>query len=248
MALVVFNHETNWTESLKLDERFVSMYGKDLRIKQRWKADGKGGSVIGFGASVYPACILLVQFFESDMGNEFIRGKRCLELGTGVGLGSIAAVLGGAMEVTCTDGDDSLLSLIEENSHRNLNRVQLKKLKIKRLLWDCKEDYANLGDDGADMLVFDVIFASDIVACPYTAAYSALLNTFLYFCGVNPSCVILISYKRRQETESVFWDKFKEIFDVQEVSPDLFPGEFQGSQSMGICECKWKSPPSNKQE
>ena len=90
MAIVIFKHQDNWSEALKVDERVISLFGKDLKIKQRWKADGKGGSSIGFGASVYPACILLTQYLALDeCGRHFVEGKRVLELGGGVGLGGI---------------------------------------------------------------------------------------------------------------------------------------------------------------
>ena len=126
MAIVLFKHQDNWSEALKVDERVISLFGKDLKIKQRWKADGKGGSSIGFGASVYPACILLTQYLALDeCGRHFVKGKRVLELGGGVGLGGIGCVLSGAKEVVLTDGDGELLDLIGDNANRNLHPKEL---------------------------------------------------------------------------------------------------------------------------
>ena len=82
MAIVLFKHQDNWSEALKVDERVISLFGRDLKIRQRWKADGKGGSSIGFGASVYPACILLTDYLGSkECGKHYVEGKRVLELG-----------------------------------------------------------------------------------------------------------------------------------------------------------------------
>lgn len=232
MAIVVFKHEANWSEALKIDVRVITLFGKDMKFRQRWKPDGKGGSDIGFGASIYPACILLTAFLETNEygGKGYVEGKRVLELGCGLGLGGVGCVLSGAKEVFATDGDGTLLELIRENAEANLNAREIRKLKVRRLLWDCKDDYAALGDD----LRFDVIIASDVVACPYAEAYEALLQTFVHFSDVNPGLNIIISYKRRQESESTFWKIFKEQFDVTEISPGRFPGEFKGSSSMGI--------------
>lgn len=46
---------------------------------QAWKAGGKGGTEIGFGASVYPAAFVLADFLERHP--YLVRGKRVIELG-----------------------------------------------------------------------------------------------------------------------------------------------------------------------
>ena len=231
MAIVLFKHQDNWSEALKVDERVISLFGRDLKFRQRWKADGKGGSSIGFGASVYPACILLTDYLGSEeCGKHYVGGKRVLELGCGVGLGGIGCVLSGAKEVVLTDGDETLLDLIDENAIRNLNPEEYERLKIKRLLWDCADDIASLDAN----LCFDTIIASDIVACPYADAFVALLNTLIHFSNINASLKVIISYKRRQASESKFWAALREHFDMSEVDSREFPGEFKDSDSMGI--------------
>lgn len=49
---------------------------------QAWKDGGKGGTDIGFGASVYPAAFVLADFLERHP--YLIRGKRVIELGKAV--------------------------------------------------------------------------------------------------------------------------------------------------------------------
>lgn len=46
---------------------------------QAWKGDGKGGTDIGFGASVYPAAYVLAEYLERHP--YLIEGKRVIELG-----------------------------------------------------------------------------------------------------------------------------------------------------------------------
>lgn len=54
-----------------------------MPILQAWKGDGKGGTDIGFGASVYPAAYVLAEYLERHP--YLIRGKRVIELGTLLG-------------------------------------------------------------------------------------------------------------------------------------------------------------------
>ena len=83
-------------------------------------------------------------------------------------------------------------------------------------------------------MYFDAIIASDIVACPYADAFAALLNTLIHFSNINASLKVIISYKRRQASESKFWVALRKDFDVIEVDSGQYPGEFKDSDSMGI--------------
>ena len=62
-ALVPFSYASPFHDGLKLDERMFDVgVGKMLRIKQRWRPDGKGGSALGFGASVYACSFILGEY------------------------------------------------------------------------------------------------------------------------------------------------------------------------------------------
>ena len=62
--------------------------------------------------------IVLTWFIENR--HPQIKGKSVIELGSGVGLCSIAAAICGA-HVVSTDGDETSLNLIDENIERNKN-------------------------------------------------------------------------------------------------------------------------------
>ncbi|CAN0158926.1 unnamed protein product, partial [Hapterophycus canaliculatus] len=79
MALVPFSYASPFTDTLKLRERLFTIDGHVLRIQQAWKGDGKGGTDIGFGASVYPAAYVLAEYLERHP--YLVRGKRVIELG-----------------------------------------------------------------------------------------------------------------------------------------------------------------------
>ncbi|CAM9756612.1 unnamed protein product [Scytosiphon promiscuus] len=128
MALVPFSHASPFTDQLKLRERLFTIDGHLLRIQQAWKGDGKGGTEIGFGASVYPAAYVLAEYLERHP--YLVRGKRVIELGEfsreGAKRSLCAAIpLSGAVmhisaEVCLTDGDEGSLRLTEINVRANL--------------------------------------------------------------------------------------------------------------------------------
>jgi hypothetical protein len=67
--LVVFSHASPFSDTLQLDSRIFTFLGSDVVMNQKWKSGGKGGTDIGFGASVYNSSIVLAHYVES-MCNE----------------------------------------------------------------------------------------------------------------------------------------------------------------------------------
>jgi ribosomal protein L11 methylase PrmA len=84
---------------------------------------GKGGTEIGFGASVYDSSIVMSEFLQEpgdDSSSSIVAGKSVVELGCGPGLNSITATLARAAFVYCTDGDDASVELARENFAENI--------------------------------------------------------------------------------------------------------------------------------
>lgn len=63
--LVLFSHASPFQDSHQLSERIVCVFDKVLTISQRWKAGGKGGTDIGFGAVVYHCAVVLSLYLEA---------------------------------------------------------------------------------------------------------------------------------------------------------------------------------------
>ena len=131
------------TVTLTLPKRDFFFFHRKITIKQKWEPGGiyalnrlsyfmcitfrriigKGGTEIGFGASVYDSSIVMAEFLQEPVlvGVEsHVAGKSVVELGCGPGLNSIAATLARAAFVYCTDGDDASVELAHENFAENI--------------------------------------------------------------------------------------------------------------------------------
>jgi len=62
--LVLFSYSSPFYDALQYPERFFTFFGNDITISQGWKSGGKGGTSIGFGASVYNCSIIICFFLE----------------------------------------------------------------------------------------------------------------------------------------------------------------------------------------
>jgi len=65
--IVVFSHASPFADVLQLEFRLFDFYGTQMRIHQNWVPDGKGGTDIGFGASVYNGAIVLSYYLERNI-------------------------------------------------------------------------------------------------------------------------------------------------------------------------------------
>jgi len=233
----VYSHATAWESALRCEERYFPDIseklnrlrgGKDeVRIKQRWRADGKGGTKLGFGASVYPASIVLANFLVGKL-----EGKRIVEVGCGAGLASITAAKSGASYVVATDGDSQALDLSREN--QEINHVTSEILKFELLLWGSRKDHERIRSMHGD---FDVVIASDVAALVYGEdAMVQLIETFVALCAPR-SATLFFSFKKRlnESVEKTFWDLFRERFDISMLPIE---GDFKDDPTMGLCSCK----------
>lgn len=188
--LVPFSLSSPFTDHLRLPERTLSLQGCEFRIEQGWEADGRGGTTLGFGASVYPAAIVLADFVL-QLGPRRLRRRNVLELGCGVGLSAIAASRAGAACVLATDGDAKAVELCDRNAARHLKGLQtagggkgvasrVGKLTACQLLWG---EEAATEAALAEMGGVDIVIGADIAACPYAAALEELARTVAQLLG-----------------------------------------------------------------
>ncbi|GLE10484.1 hypothetical protein PINS_up022629 [Pythium insidiosum] len=217
-ALVPFSFLNPYHDALRDELRRFPIADRQILIQQAWQPDGKGGTAIGFGASVYDAAIALSLFLDSH--RDLVQGKRVIELGCGPGLVGIVAAHLNAASVLVTDGDDASVALTATNISRNSLDADAR-CRAAPYLW---------GDAASCVLQdapFDVILGADIVACPYADAFDALLQAFLQLS--DASTLLVLAYKRRHGSEKAFFESFEQYFKVEQVPRDAIHEDFQRS-------------------
>lgn len=224
-SLVVHTYANVFVDKLRLHERLFTFFEHTIKIFQRHKEDKKGGTTIGFGASVYDCSFLLSHFIENNSG--IFHNKRVLEIGSGPALASLIALFAGSKYVISTDGDCDSVSLADDNIKENLllnHSSLIDKIKSVKLYWGDVDDELNVTSLSKEMYInnskiktnnnknnndnnsidinnddndgcFDIILASDVAALPYASAYNSLVNTLYKMCSKNNSSFVLLAYQ-----------------------------------------------------
>jgi len=235
MALVVYNAKSPIVEELKRGpERTFRLGERMLRLKQKWLPGGDGGTLLGHGASVYDAAFVLADYLHRNQTKLRLRGQRCVELGTGPGLGAIAAGLLGCAEVVATDGDAELLALTAENMDLNLGGDERPRCTCAKLLWGNQAAAAALRPP------FDLVLAADCAAVVYESAFEDLVASLVDLSG--DATVVLLSYHRRHYTEDTFFELLAAHFTTTRVPDDDVHPDFRHSD-ISVFELRRKPRP-----
>ena len=138
----------------------------------------------GFGHVIWDAAFLLVKHLE-QLGPKFLRGKRCIEVGSGVGLVGIAAASLGA-DIVLTDMP-SALHLTQLNVERNRALVTQKggAIKAQPLAWGTSPSH--LQAPYRLVLASDVVYDNDL--------FPPLIATLVSLCDSNTE--VLLSARER---------------------------------------------------
>ncbi|XP_071467739.1 protein-lysine methyltransferase METTL21E isoform X2 [Marmota flaviventris] len=152
--------------------------------------------------------LVLCYFLETNAKQYNMVDKNVIEIGAGTGLVSIVASLLGA-RVTATDLPE-LLGNLQYNISCN-TKMKCKHLpQVKELSWGVALDRNFPRASNS----FDYVLAADVVyAHPFL---EDLLLTFDHLC--KETTIVLWAMKFRLEKENKFVDRFKELFDLEEVS------------------------------
>lgn len=98
----------------------INLFNKDLTIQQI-----PGDRLLGHGAVVWDASVILVKYMEKnikDYDYHKLNGKKVIELGSGCGLGGIAFMMKGAI-VTFTDLKNVIEKLTIKNVEVSIYRI-----------------------------------------------------------------------------------------------------------------------------
>jgi predicted nicotinamide N-methyase len=192
-----------------------------INVEQRWIQDGKGGSEIGYGASVYNSSFVLADYICNHVP---LMNQKIIELGAGTGLVGIAALVHSCKLLVSTDGDESLLELTRLNIQRNTEGREITgSFHVSPLYWGNTDQMQEVSKHGP----FDYIVCSDIVAFPYQEAYSSLVDTLVFLSSMNKDTVVLMSYQRRKgECEAKFFHRASKHFVIEEVDRSFLHKDF----------------------
>ena len=153
-----------------------------------------------------------------DGGLPFFKGKRVVELGTGLGLCGILATHLMPSRIVLTDGDDLVLEKTRSNCVRNgVNESCV----IKKLRWGVKEVEEFL--TGEDEEGFDTVFGSDIIYDEDKLEVLFATVSRLLACSKNG--VFVVAYRRRHVSINLIFEQaMKSGFEVNDIGDagDLF--------------------------
>jgi predicted nicotinamide N-methyase len=232
-ALVPFSFRSPFHDALRDATRWFPIAGKRIRIDQAWQSDGRGGTALGFGASVYDAAIALSLYLAAH--RELVEGNRVIELGSGPGLVGVVAAHLKPKNVVITDGDPASVALTQRNIQAN--ELSNDVCTAEEYLWGDLEHH--LVPKAGGLEHYDVILGADIVACPYASAFEALMKSLEQLAG--PKTLVLLAYKKRQNSEEKFFETFKKAFDIEQIDTSELHPDFQEGGDIVIFQARLKT-------
>ncbi|KAE9002685.1 hypothetical protein PR003_g19236 [Phytophthora rubi] len=231
-ALVPFSFRNPFHDALRDATRWFPIAGKRIRIDQVWQSDGRGGTALGFGASVYDAAIALSLYLAAH--RDVVKGNRVIELGCGPGLVGVVAAHLEPKNVVITDGDPASVALTQHNIR--VNGLSEDVCTAEEYLWGDLEHRLVPKADGPGH--YDVILGADIVACPYASAFESLMASLKSLAG--PDTLVLLAYKKRQNSEEKFFETFENVFDIVPIDRSELHPDFQGEGDIVIFQARLK--------
>jgi predicted nicotinamide N-methyase len=175
-------------------------------------------SQYGLGSTVWDAALVLCAFFESRTGRDCLRNRKCIELGSGTGIVSIAASMLGPSEVIATDVD-ACIPFIRQNIGMNFGA----KCKAEPLDWTKHEEFTNQFSE-----YFDWVICADCVYEPTTV--ESLIATVT---ALNPRKGIIVCNERRDMPGNSKAEKdfitamFREGYTGKAVSREIIKPEWR---------------------
>lgn len=147
----------------------------------------------GHGSTVWDAALVLCAFLETNVGNQLIRETKCIELGAGTGIVSIAACLLGASNSVATDLA-ACVPFIRQNIGLN---PKAETCQAKALDWNRIADSDEIAE-----IRFDWVLCADCVYDPDHV--ESLTRTIV---ALKPNRGIIVSNERREAESNALAEK-----------------------------------------
>jgi len=165
-----------------------------------------GGFVSGTSSVIWPVALLLSRHLCENP--ELVRGKKCIELGAGIGIvGMVAAALG-AECVIVTDLPEAQPLLERNAALARARSAAVCSVSAASLPWG---DGASI--DAVGRGEFDVVLAADVLIGGWAHTHGALAETMRALLRLGEESRVLVGYEYREEWETVgdFQDRVEAI-------------------------------------
>lgn len=179
------------------------------------------------GGTVWDASLVLAKWLERNPG--LVRGKRCIELGAGIGLVSSVACCLGAELVVASDRDE-FVCLLDMNLKRTIRQVDAvrpeletgfalsSRLVAEKYHWESPADFERLRSMYGS---FDVVLCADVIY--EELASQALFQTLMRLTeesirtGVEP-VIYLAQDEHLPQVFDGFLTRMKKVFRLERVN------------------------------
>ncbi|KAL3140651.1 hypothetical protein ABBQ32_005217 [Trebouxia sp. C0010 RCD-2024] len=189
----------------------VELFGNTLHLLQNPNTNH-------LGTTVWDSSIVLAKFLEKnakkgDFARHRLKGKRAVELGSGMGLGGFAFALLGC-DTTVTDTAE-VVSLLQRNYENNLSPAALRgqevssmvgHVTVQELDWSIPDHYAAVNPPFDYALAADCVYHEQIV--------EDFLRTVLAVTH-SKSTVIVVNELRSESVHSRFIALFEQHFTIK---------------------------------
>lgn len=159
--------------------------------------------VTGTSSVVWP-CAKLVATYLCEHP-ELVKGKRVLELGSGIGFVGLVAASLGASETVVTDAGDGM-GLLELNVQRFCEKKEVK-VSARELWWGNQQQAKEIGMHG-----FDVVLAADVIYCQAQEEIYQLAISMEMMLKLQNDAIIVLGYEYRNDWES--FEQFQETLKI----------------------------------
>jgi len=212
-AIVLYSHTHKHNTHLDSHYDLSLPSGAFLHVAQEYLADSRGGTVLGFGAAVYPAAVALALLLNSPWFSTLEFQGGIVELGCGPGLLGLATGVSWKQtpppstqySVVVTDGDDKSVALANNNIEAHRGSLQSCTVAAK-LLWGNDEQEASVVAAAGGRV--GLVVMSDVAALVYKEFFPDLVKTIVNFC--KRGAIGVMAYKRRDvRCEEVFFRLLK---------------------------------------
>jgi SAM-dependent methyltransferase len=208
--------------------------GREIQFSVQQLQRGEVEGTYGTGATVWPAAMVLLKYLERHP--HLVSGRRVVDLGSGTGVTSLAAGLLGAVHVLCTDGEESVVRLAQDNCRRAMIQTQMEPgsshhdkdtvrigacpIRVEKYWWGTQP----LPDDQCEViLVADCVLPKLYPIAPLVAAIDDLLRA-----GARErKPIAILSYEHRYYPDYDPRIKFQELVHARGLRLEIVPQERQ---------------------